>query len=461
MSSISRARAAALAATLIAASGCRSSPEPSTARVTEAASASGTYVYAFDPSGLPTSVGTTGPSYSIARAPGVIQAGADTYRLDALGRVVAIDELSIAYGADGQIDHAASGEDTVSYLYDEDGHRILKSLNGAPSAAYTDEGYVTATEIDEPVHFAERLVGVLRNGEFALTATDLRGTVQADTDGASRTASPFGSRPVHPDLAAALDYTGRGFDADLGAIRMGARDYDARVGGFLEPDPLYLLHPENCVTSPVECSLYGYARDRPLDFTDPTGFDAYQVSGQMGGVVGADFRIDKNHDFSLRLDVFSGRDPQKVANTNLTAGWTSRGLLHDELSGWVREEAGMRIAGYNILWGQVELRAGTSTPLKLDANLASIPGRVGVSTDFTSLKPYGDLGGRREIYDQRNPKVTDSAFSPPKLRGGASISINSREIRTLPARTIDGLNHAFGSWDTQARNLLLGQGGFR
>ncbi|HEY2518459.1 MAG TPA: RHS repeat-associated core domain-containing protein [Polyangiaceae bacterium] len=245
--------------------------EPLTASVIQAASVSGEYDYSFDPAGLVTSVGTSGASYAVARAGDTLTAGADTYRFDALGRVRSIDDLAIAYGPDGQIDHATHGADTVSYLHDELGHRLLKSKNGQPVMAYVDDATITESELVEPVHVNGKLVGVLRNGTFALTATDTRDTVLGDTTGTQRLPSPFGARPVHPDVAPSSDYIGKGFDADLGADRLSVRDYDARIARFLEPDPLFLAHPDKCVESPAECNLYGYGRGDPVDYVDPKG----------------------------------------------------------------------------------------------------------------------------------------------------------------------------------------------
>jgi RHS repeat-associated protein len=266
-------RAACVA--LLVAFGCGSRPGLETiGQVTQAEIASGQFLYGFDPSGLSTSIGTAGSSYAIARKGSSLTAGADTYTFDALGRVSAIDASSIAYGPDGQIDHVTRGAGTLSYVYDEAGQRILKSTNGVPTAAFVDGAYVAATELDEPVRVGGRIVGLLRNGVFALVATDMRGTVQADTDGTPRAASPFGARTTHPDVAAAVDYAERGFDADLGAQRMGVRDYDSRIARFLQPDPLFLLEPDRCVKSPGECNLYGYARNQPADFRDPSGTQA-------------------------------------------------------------------------------------------------------------------------------------------------------------------------------------------
>ena len=52
------------------------------------------------------------------------------------------------------------------------------------------------------------------------------------------------SQLAHPGIAAALDYVEKGFDRDLGLVRMGVRDYDPYIGRFLTPDPLFLESPE-------------------------------------------------------------------------------------------------------------------------------------------------------------------------------------------------------------------------
>jgi RHS repeat-associated protein len=267
-----RRGAAGAALTVFIACGSASAPQARpVGRVVEAATASGQYLYSFDPSGLPTSVGTSGASYAIARQGSTLTAGTSVYGYDSLGRVTSIDAMVLSYGPDGQIAEASNGNVTESYLYDEYGQRILKSTNGVPAAAFVDEGTVTASDLDEPVRVAGVLAGLIKNGSFVFAAADVRGTVQADSDGTQRLASPFGARAVHPDVSATIDFAASEYDADLGTERMGVRDYDARIAQFLQPDPHFLEHPEECVKSPVECSLYGYARSNPTTFVDPTG----------------------------------------------------------------------------------------------------------------------------------------------------------------------------------------------
>jgi hypothetical protein len=71
---------------------------------------------------------------------------------------------------------------------------------------------------------------------------------------------------------------------------MGVRDYDPRLGQFLTPDPLYFEDLDKCQSSPLQCSLYGYAAGNPISFVDPTGMD---TDGLMRGTV-VDFPGDLN-----------------------------------------------------------------------------------------------------------------------------------------------------------------------
>jgi RHS repeat-associated protein len=189
--------------------------------------------------------------------------------------VVGKDGLALHYGATGELDEARRGARVWRYLHDEHGERILQLEDGCPARAFLGEAVVLGDRFLVPVRVAGHLVGVVDDGELVLLATDARGTVVADRDGTPSLASPYGERARATDLAEVLDYAEKGYDPDLGTVRMGARDYDPRRGRFLTPDPLVLEDPASCVDSPLECNLYGYARGNPLDFIDPEGRKAY------------------------------------------------------------------------------------------------------------------------------------------------------------------------------------------
>ncbi|GEL69681.1 RHS repeat-associated core domain-containing protein [Myxococcus virescens] len=238
------------------------------------------YQYGFDDSGLPTFIEEQGARRNFSRQGNTLTVGGISHVFDAMGRIVSKGDLSLAYGPNGQVATATSPQGQWAYLYDETGQRLLKLEAGNPIAGYLDGGvYLDATGLTEPFRYGGQLAGLIKNGQFQMVATDLRGSIVADTDGTTRWVSPFGNRSTHPDIAAALDYTQNGYDADLGVIRMGMRDYDPTLNLFLTPDPLYLEDLERCSDKPVECNLYGYARNAPLNLVDPSGLDTVVLHG--------------------------------------------------------------------------------------------------------------------------------------------------------------------------------------
>jgi RHS repeat-associated protein len=258
--------------------------------LTRSADPGATYVYAYGADGLPSLIQSTSGAVTdvrtFARSGNQLTAGTHQERFDDIGRVVERDGITLTYGPNGQIAEANVGSAEYGYLYDEAGNRVAKLAGNTPIATYLPDGsYLDATSITTPLRFANQLVGVLRASvgvspatkQLRMVATDLTGTVLSDEDGSPRLASPFGDRANHPSVAAAIDYAAKGYDADLGVVRMGVRDYDPTLSRFLTPDPLFLEDLTKAIGSPVEANLYGYAKDNPLKFADATGLDAVAI----------------------------------------------------------------------------------------------------------------------------------------------------------------------------------------
>jgi len=229
------------------------------------------YGYGFDGFGLPTWTAKDGVTRGLVQSGATVASGTSTSQLDDLGRTTTKGELTLAYGPDGQIGTAQRGATNWSFVYDEQGQRRAKLSGSTVIAAYLEEGYLDASGLAEPLTIGTRVVGLVVNGRYETLPTDLRGTVLAERDGTPRLASPFGDRDVRPVAAPAVDYVQKGFDADLGLLRMGVRDYDPAVNRFTTPDPLFLEDPALCVQRPVECNLYTYAKGDPVNLVDPTG----------------------------------------------------------------------------------------------------------------------------------------------------------------------------------------------
>ncbi len=115
------------------------------------------------------------------------------------------------------------------------------------------------------------------------------------------TAHQRGEQPVFGFTGAERDE-----EAELGLIRMGARYYAPNLGRWVSADRLFIDNASKCVENPLECGLYVYVRNSPLDFIDPSGmggpamsmsqFEAIGHSGKQLGMLN-DY-LNENADFS-------------------------------------------------------------------------------------------------------------------------------------------------------------------
>ncbi len=74
-------------------------------------------------------------------------------------------------------------------------------------------------------------------------------------------------------------YIGQEYDADTGLDYLNARYYDAKRGQFISQDPLVRDNPEKFLADPQQLNDYAYARNNPINASDPSGLKAYFSPG--------------------------------------------------------------------------------------------------------------------------------------------------------------------------------------
>jgi RHS repeat-associated protein len=148
--------------------------------------------------------------------------------------------------------------------------------------------------IREYIWLDGRPLAVVEDGQVFWLSWDhiLRPVLATDATGAVVWAArylPFGGiDQVIVDTGALtqnLRFPGQWFQAETGLHQNWMRDYDPTTGRYLQADPLGL------VDGP---SVYGYARQSPVRYTDPRGLDAFVYywsrgtrAGHLG--IGTDF----------------------------------------------------------------------------------------------------------------------------------------------------------------------------
>ncbi|TIH13004.1 hypothetical protein D0S45_15890, partial [Marinifilum sp. JC120] len=126
-----------------------------------------------------------------------------------------------------------------------------------------------------------RAMGMIRNGQVFLFATDQLGSVFTVADPSGNSVQEvlydsFGRRiqnsnPEHDPL---LGFCGGLYDSDTGLIHFGYREYDPVIGRFISPDPMGY--------DGGDVDVYGYCLDDPINFVDRNGLFSNGLCGAFG-----------------------------------------------------------------------------------------------------------------------------------------------------------------------------------
>ncbi|MFO0637470.1 MAG: RHS repeat-associated core domain-containing protein, partial [Nannocystaceae bacterium] len=241
------------------------------------------------------------------------------YGYDAQGRLTTVDGQTVGYDGAGRVTSIAGrtstytswskprqitrGTASLSMLYDADGERVRRrdsagvdtvtlgslyerklSSNGTTRSitrrvsaggrvvaqiVHTRTGVGTWTKATQWLHDDHLGSTVLLTGKNNTTVTQVAAT-SYDPWGRARSASNWTSWQTDADAAkTSIGFTGHRAELDHGFVDTGGRMYDPRLARFLSTDPL--------VDNPYAgraYNRYAYVDNRPLRFTDPTGWSS-------------------------------------------------------------------------------------------------------------------------------------------------------------------------------------------
>lgn len=229
-----------------------------------------------------------------------------TYSYDAFNRLKLYSRdvattFSEPNGPNGEAIYHPAG--SWSYLYDAQDQRVGKSgPDGQTRYVYGEPGQLLAeygpNGWKSYLWLGGQLVGVYSaSAGLGYVQTDHLGRPERVTNGAQQTvwsAANYGfGRTVLQDAMGGLNlgFPGQYIDAESGLWQNGFRDYDNRLGRYLESDPVGLLGGIN---------TYAYAHDNPVNRVDPIGLDdtacMYDQSNCRGsGPYKAEVNFDYGH----------------------------------------------------------------------------------------------------------------------------------------------------------------------
>jgi RHS repeat-associated protein len=256
---------------------------------------------------------------------------------DAAGHIQADGNFTYTYSDRGRMSGVVTAAGTVSYLYNGLNQRVYKSgppavvPSGASYYLYDEAGQLlgeydaNGSPIYETIYLGSLPVGALKQIGSAVTS-DIAVTlynVHADHIATPRlitkqdhtivwrwdTAEAFGA--TAPDqnpsgqgaFAFNQRFPGQVFDAETGLFQNWNREYNARLGRYIESDPIGLNGGIN---------TFAYVAGNPLNFADPLGLEKLILFGR--GDVSMQSAAQNAKDIPGTLNVYAHGNEDVIAD---------------------------------------------------------------------------------------------------------------------------------------------------
>ena len=205
------------------------------------------------------------------------------YIYDAAGNLTQPGPIGGPYVYDNE-NHLTSA-DGVTYTYDGDGNRVMKSNGtiywyGANDASLEESDL--SGNLQRLYYFfnGQRIGRQLTTNEVGFYMTDALGSVRY-LGGSATSYSfdyfPFGAPILDSDTGDdRYQFTGKERDSESGLDNFGARYDSSNLGRWTSPDlPFADQNPDN----PQSWNLYGYVRNNPLNSIDTNGRVTWLIGG--------------------------------------------------------------------------------------------------------------------------------------------------------------------------------------
>ncbi len=221
------------------------------------------------------------------------QIGSVTYTYDDNGNLTGNSAgLSNVWGYRNELISSTEGTDVTSFVYDHNGQRMKKTSPDSTVTYYPFGHYeVRDGEVSTHIYLGDRLIATREDGTLTDVHTDHLGSTRAVTDQTGEVSQildyyPYGGIRIDDQSSTTNQgnrYTGHDYDEETDLNYMKARYQDGATARFLSQDPasLYLgrqdwgdsygMELQMFLADPQLMNTYGYAKNNPMAYNDPTG----------------------------------------------------------------------------------------------------------------------------------------------------------------------------------------------
>ena len=221
------------------------------------------------------SFGTSGMNSSTTNQP-------NGYTYDASGNLT-VEPLAppnnYGYDAENRLTNFSGNGGNATYTYDGGGLRVQKSANGTTTVsifsgseviAEYDNGAVPSSPSREYIYGGDQMLAKIEGGATQYYHQD-RLSVRLITDANGNEIGeqghfPFGESWYQSNTTTKWVFTTYQRDFESGLDYAMARYYDSRVASFCSADPI-----RGTLNDPQSWNRYAYARNDPVNLTDPSG----------------------------------------------------------------------------------------------------------------------------------------------------------------------------------------------
>jgi RHS repeat-associated protein len=229
-------------------------------------------------------------SDSYDAAGNLLNDGTNSYTYDAENRIKSVNgATTYTYDAEGRRVAKTTGASVIDFIYDREGHVMLRNSNPASPSSALIEMYVAGLHLGTYV-----LNSTVTDTIFYYNHADWLGTERARTN-LSGTACetiqslPFGDEQVINRTCgdvSPMHFTGKERDTESSLDNFGARYYASSMGRFMSPDwggpmPTPDPVPWADLNDPQTLNLYSYVRNNPTSYADEDGH-TYHICDEHG-----------------------------------------------------------------------------------------------------------------------------------------------------------------------------------